>query len=168
MPEVILSSTERFIRAKLQHYNEVKYWKYRSDVISCGGRGLKTLICKLKLLYIKRCDAFNNATLGTHLGYGATFAGIPRFPHGLYGIIITHNAIIGENATIFHHVTIGQGKGGAPKIGDDVTIGAGAIIIGNITAGNRVKIGAGCVVAEDIPDDSTVVMEKPKIIRNKS
>lgn len=53
MPEVILSSTERFIRAKLQHYNEVKYWKYRSDVISCGGRGLKTLICKLKLLYIK-------------------------------------------------------------------------------------------------------------------
>lgn len=46
-----------------------------------------------------------------------------------------------------------------------MTIGAGGIIIGNITVGNRVKIGAGCVVAEDIPDDATVVMEKPKVIR---
>lgn len=118
----------------------------------------------MKLLYIKRCDAFNNATLGTHLGFGASFADIPHLPHGLYGIVVTHNAVIGKNVTIYHQVTIGQGKDGAPKIGDDVQIGAGAIIIGNIVIGNRVKIGAGCVVTDSIPDDATVVMEKPRII----
>lgn len=116
MPEVKLSSTERLVRAKLQHYNEAKYWKYRSEVISCRGGGLKTLICKLKLLYIKRCDAFNNATLGTHLGYGATFMGIPRFPHGLYGIIITHNAIIGEMQQYFITSPLGKERVEPPKL----------------------------------------------------
>lgn len=66
--------------------------------------------------------------------------------------------------TIYHQVTIGQGKDGAHKIGDDVQIGAGAIIIGNVVIGNRVKIGAGCVVTDSIPDGATVVMEKPRII----
>lgn len=37
MPKVILSRTEQFIRAKFQHYNQAKYWRYRNDVISCGG-----------------------------------------------------------------------------------------------------------------------------------
>lgn len=164
MPEIILSKGERFIRERLQHYNEGKYWKYRTEVISCGGGGiLSNLICKVKLLYIKRCDAFNNATLGTHLGFGASFADIPHLPHGLYGIVVTHNAVMGKNVTIYHQVTIGQGKDGAPKIGDDVQIGAGAIIIGNVVIGNRVKIGAGCVVTDSIPDGATVVMENREL-----
>lgn len=66
--------------------------------------------------------------------------------------------------TIYHQVTIGQGKDGAPKIGDDVQIGAGAIIVGNVVIGDRVKIGAGCVVTVDVPDDATVVKDKPRII----
>lgn len=118
----------------------------------------------MKLLYIKRCDAFNNATFGTHIGFGATFLEKPNLPHGLYRIVISHNAVIGRNATIFHQVTIGEGKDGAPVIGDNVLIGSGAKIIGNIRIGNNVKIGAGCVVSENIPDFSTVVMEKPRII----
>lgn len=117
------------------------------------------------LLYrIKRADAFNNASLGTHLGYGARFKDVPSFPHGLYGIIVSHNAIIGANCTIFHQVTIGEGKGGAPTIGDNCMIGAGAKIIGGITIGNNVKIGAGCVVVDDVPDGATVVMQKAVII----
>ena len=117
------------------------------------------------LLYrIKRSDAFNNASLGTHLGYGAQFKGIPSFPHGLYGIIVSHNAVIGENCTIFHQVTIGEGKGGAPTIGDNCLIGAGAKIIGGITVGNNAKIGAGCVVVDNVPDGATVVMQKARII----
>lgn len=54
--------------------------------------------------------------------------------------------------------------GGAPNIGDDCYIGAGAKIIGNINIGNNVRIGANCVVVEDIPDNCTVVMDKPRII----
>lgn len=159
MPEVKLSRSEKFLRNIIQHYNEEKYWRYRENVINGGG-----IVCQLKLLYIKRCDAFNNATFGTHIGFGATFLEKPNLPHGLCGIVISHNAVIGRNATIFHQVTIGEGKDGAPVIGDNVLIGAGAKIIGKIRIGNNVKIGAGCVVCENIPDFSTVVMEKPRII----
>lgn len=118
-----------------------------------------------RLFYIKRCDAFNNATLDTHIGCGAQLDSVPNFPHGLYyGIVVSHNAKIGKNATIFHQVTIGEGNGGAPTIGDNCIIGAGAKIIGKVTVGNNVKIGANCVVIDDIPDNATVVMEKPRII----
>ena len=54
--------------------------------------------------------------------------------------------------------------GGAPTIGDNCYIGAGAKIVGKIHVGNNVKIGTNCVVFEDIPDNSTVVLSKPRII----
>ena len=91
-------------------------------------------------------------------------------PHGFAGIFISKSATVGKGCTIFQQVTIGSNndkgsKGfGAPKIGDNVLIGAGARIIGNVKIGNNVKIGAGCVVCEDIPDNSTVVMPHPRII----
>ncbi len=91
-------------------------------------------------------------------------------PHGFAGIFIAANASIGAGCTIFHQVTIGSNtlkdsKGiGAPKIGDNVYIGAGAKIIGNVTIGNNVRIGANTVVTKDIPDNATVVMESPRVI----
>ena len=55
---------------------------------------------------------------------------------------------------------------GAPtKIGDNVFIGTNAYIAAGITIGDNVKIGANCVVVEDIPANSTVVMQKPRIIQ---
>lgn len=91
-------------------------------------------------------------------------------PHGLCGIFISCGAQVGKGCTIFQQVTIGSNtmpdskKRGAPVIGDHVYIGAGAKIIGGITIGNDVRIGANCIVTEDIPANSTVVMEKPRII----
>ena len=102
--------------------------------------------------------------MGTHRNCGAEFATPPNLPHGLNGIVVSHNAKIGSNCTIFHQVTIGEGRGGAPTIGDNVLIGAGAKLIGGIRIGNNVKIGAGCTVAVDIPDGATVVSETPRII----
>lgn len=157
-----MNQLERYMRCIVQHYNPKKYWKYRQRVV-CKNKYPK-LIKLIYLFYIKRCDAFNNASLGTHIGYGAAFDTIPNFPHGLYGIIVSHNAHIGKNATIFHQVTIGEGTGGAPTIGDNCYIGAGAKIVGKIHIGNNVKIGTNCVVFEDIPDNSTVVLSKPRII----
>lgn len=58
------------------------------------------------------------------------------------------------------------GKGGSPIIGNNVFIGAGATIIGNIRIGNNVKIGAGAIVVSDVPDNSTVVCEKARIIEH--
>lgn len=162
MPEIKISKIEKLLRSIVQHYNHTKYWKYREIVINSKKGNFLT--DNLRLLYIKRQDAFNNASMGTHRNYGAYFATVPNLPHGLNGIIISHNAVIGKNATIFHQVTIGEGKNGAPIIGNNVLIGAGAKIIGNVKIGNNVRIGAGCVVSCDIPDNCTVVLEKPRII----
>jgi serine O-acetyltransferase len=51
-----------------------------------------------------------------------------------------------------------------PIIGDNVEIYPGAKIIGNISIGNNVKIGANAVVSFDVPDNSTVIVEKPRVI----
>lgn len=158
-----ISKTESIFRSIVLHYDHEKYWKRRSIVID-PNKGTK-IGNILRLIYIKRSDAYNNASMGTHLGFGARFAGVPNLPHGLNGIIVSHNTVIGKNCTIFHQVTIGEGKDGAPVIGDNVYIGAGAKLIGNITIGDNVKIGAGCIVTQDVPENATVVMEKPRIIK---
>lgn len=71
---------------------------------------------------------------------------------------------IGRNCTIHQNVTIGDTKGGVPVLEDNVSIGAEAIIIGNIRIGNNVKIGAGAIVVDDVSDRATVVCSKAKII----
>lgn len=165
--EIKLNVVESFIRANIQHYNADKYWNRRKKVVNAetGGRHLFYRIFNMcRLFYIKRCDAFNNASMGTHLGYGAQFKTPPNLPHGLYGIIVSHNAIIGSNCTIFHQVTIGEGKGGAPIIGDNVLIGAGAKIIGNVKIGSNSKIGVNAVVAHDVPENSIVIAPEGNII----
>lgn len=154
--EIKLSRAEQFIRSHIQHYNEKKYWLRREKVIRGSKNPFSKFANTIRLLYIKRCDAFNNASLGTHIGFGAKFEGIPQLPHGLYGIIVSHNAVIGKDCTIFHQVTIGEGKNGAPVIGDNVLIGAGAKIIGNVHIGNNAKIGVNAVIVHDVPDGAVV------------
>lgn len=137
-----------------------KYWKMRQYIISNSNFKAWYYLYK-----VKKIDAFHNASMGTHINFNsARFASRPWLPHGLNGIIISNDAIIGENCTIYHQVTIGGGNGGSPHIGNNVLIGAGAKIIGAVTIGDNVKIGAGCVIAMDIPDNATVVMQAPRVI----
>ena len=165
MGDIKLSKMERMLRSRVQKYSHEKYWRFRQFVVdSTRGSRLGKL---RRLYYIKRADAFNNASMGTHMNCGAQFATSPNLPHGLNGIIVSHNEVIGANCTIFHQVTIGEGRGGAPVIGDDVLIGAGAKVIGGIRIGDRVRIGAGCVVMEDIPEDTTVLPPEPRQIRRR-
>lgn len=94
----------------------------------------------------------------------------PTFPHGLAGIFVSEGAQIGKNCILFQQVTIGSNTlqdsktFGAPTIGDNAYIGAGAKIIGAVTVGNNVRIGANCVITQDIPDNATVVLKHPRII----
>ncbi|RWZ59098.1 serine acetyltransferase [Halobacillus fulvus] len=111
---------------------------------------------------------------GSYIGGGAKFLNKPFFPHGINGVLISSGAVIGENAVIFHQVTIGsntlkdsKGKG-APIIGGNCYIGAGAKIIGNVNIGNNVRIGANCVVVKDIPDNSVVVNQQSRIIQKSN
>jgi serine O-acetyltransferase len=90
--------------------------------------------------------------------------------HGI-GIVIGETTIIGNNVTIYQGVTLGgvslnPGKR-HPTIEDDVIIGAGAKILGNITIGKGSKIGANSVVVKDVPPYSTVVGIPGKIIKRK-
>lgn len=87
--------------------------------------------------------------------------------HGV-GVVIGETAIIGDNVTLFHGVTLGgtgKEKGKRhPTIGNNVFIGSGAKILGNINIGNNVRIGANAVVLKDIPEDTTAVGVPVKII----
>ncbi|MDN3019183.1 serine acetyltransferase [Paenibacillus sp. BSR1-1] len=90
--------------------------------------------------------------------------------HGANGLIIHPGAKIGRNVVIYHQVTIGINPGElgkstkAPVIGDNVFIGAGAKIIGDVSVGNNSIIGANTVIVRDIPPNSTVVGSPARII----
>jgi acyl carrier protein len=81
------------------------------------------------------------------------------------GIVISHEAIIGDDCLIRQNVTIGAAghDGGSPRIGDRVEIGAGAVIIGNISVGDGALIGPNVVVSTDIPAGARVVAPAPRL-----
>jgi len=80
--------------------------------------------------------------------------------HGM-GVVIGETTVIGNNVTLYQGVTLGgtgKEKGKRhPNIGDNVVIGAGAKILGNITMGENSYVGANAVVIKDVPPNSTVV-----------
>lgn len=90
------------------------------------------------------------------------------------GFIISHNICIvypniaGKNLRIGPGVVIGNVKGKSPIIGDNVYIAANATVIGNIRIGNNVIIGAGSVVVSDIEDNSIVVGNPGRKIKDLS
>lgn len=151
----------RWMYGRMIHYNEKKYWKRRKAVIDPKSRVPK-LIRLMWLRYIKKCDAFNCASLGTNLGTGAQFMTPPILPHNLNGIVIGYKVTIGANCTICQRVTI-QDEGNT-VIGDNVFIGAGAFIAKGVKIGNNVIIGANAVVTHDLPDNVTAVGVPAKII----
>jgi serine O-acetyltransferase len=88
--------------------------------------------------------------------------------HGM-GVVIGETTIVGDNVTIYQGVTLGgTGKESGkrhPTIGNDVVIGCGARVLGNIHVGDDVRIGAGSVVVKDVPDDCTVVGVPARVVR---
>lgn len=149
----------RVLLSWIQHYNHEKYWKRRDIVINPNDKTY--LLLKLYYLYyIKRTDAYHNCSFGTNLNSGAYFATPPHLPHGPKGIIVGHDVRIGANSIIYQQVTIARGV----KILNNVLIGAGAKILPGVSIGNNVKVGANAVVVEDVPDNATVVLPKPRII----
>ena len=80
--------------------------------------------------------------------------------HGV-GVVIGATAIVGDDVTLYQGVTLGgTGKEHGkrhPTIEDNVVVGGGAKILGNITVGKNCRIGAGSVVLRNVPEDSTVV-----------
>ncbi|MGI9195567.1 MAG: serine O-acetyltransferase [Candidatus Nanopelagicus sp.] len=79
--------------------------------------------------------------------------------HGM-GVVIGATAVVGDDVMIYHDVTLGARTGGTgkrhPTIGNNVVIGAGARVIGDITVGDGAKISANMVVSKSVPAQTSV------------
>ncbi|MEH1940716.1 MAG: serine O-acetyltransferase [Nostoc sp.] len=104
---------------------------------------------------------------GIEIHPGAAIGQSVFIDHGM-GVVIGETAIVGNYALIYQGVTLGgTGKECGkrhPTVGENVVVGAGAKVLGNIQVGNNVRIGAGSVVLRDVPSDCTVVGVPGRII----
>jgi serine O-acetyltransferase len=104
---------------------------------------------------------------GIEIHPGATIGQGIFIDHGM-GVVIGETAIIGDYALIYQGVTLGgTGKESGkrhPTLGENVVVGAGAKVLGNIQIGNNVRIGAGSVVLRDVPSSCTVVGVPGRIV----
>lgn len=133
-----------YIKALLGIGDVETFWVMRERILNSGGKHiLENYLCKV---------------IRKHYGAGIpVLPDINRFetPHGFYGIFISQRAKVGEGCTIYQQVTIGSNdlpnsRGGAPIIGNNCLIGANAIVV------------------DDVPDNCTVVMNKPRVIVRKN
>ncbi len=97
---------------------------------------------------------------GIEIHPGATIGKGLFIDHGM-GVVVGETAVIGDNVLLYQGVTLGgtglvKGKR-HPTIGNNVVIGGGAKVLGNITVGDNSYIGANAVVIRDVPPNSTVV-----------
>lgn len=107
---------------------------------------------------------------GIEIHPGATIGKRFFIDHGS-GVVIGETTIIGDDVLIYQGVTLGgTGKDLGkrhPTVGNFVTIGAGAKVLGNITIGDYSSIGAGSVVIDDVPEHCTVVGIPGRIVKQK-
>jgi len=107
---------------------------------------------------------------GIEIHPGATIGRRFFIDHGM-GVVIGETAVIGDDCTLYHGVTLGgtswnKGKR-HPTLGNDVVVGAGAKVLGPIHIGDDVRIGSNAVVVKEAPAGSTVVGVPGRIVSQK-
>lgn len=111
---------------------------------------------------------FGRWLTGIEIHPGAAIGRGVFIDHGM-GVVIGETAIVGDYTLIYQGVTLGgTGKESGkrhPTVGENVVVGAGAKVLGNIQIGNHVRIGAGSIVLRNVPDHCTVVGVPGRIIR---
>ena len=123
---------------RLAHYLWKKNWRLSARLISQVGR------------FFTGVEIHPGAQIGKNF----------FIDHGM-GTVIGETAVIGNNVTMYHGVTLGgiscQGGKRHPTIEDNVIIGSGAQILGPITVGKNAKVGANATVVKDVMSNTTVV-----------
>ena len=113
----------------------------------------------------RRVALHSRHVTGIEIHPGATIGRGLFIDHGM-GVVIGETAIVGDNVTLFHQVTLGGMSSKKvkrhPTIEDDVLIGTGTKILGDITIGARTKIGCNLVIKHDIPKDMVIFETDPE------
>ena len=124
---------------------------------------------KHKMFFIARFTSqFSRFITGIEIHPGAQIGKRVFFDHGM-GIVVGETAIIGDDCVIFHGVTLGGVLSiktkRHPTLENNVIVGAGAKILGNILIGENSRIGANSVILKDIPKNSVAVGVPGKILK---
>lgn len=163
-------------RLVIDTYSEMK------DIISKldkeKNKSLRIKLCARYLLISKKLDIIYRKWKKIEISYNASIPlesnvpGSTIFPHQLNNIFISAHSHIGEDCVIFHNVTIGSNtlsdskNHGSPTIGNNVYIGAGATILGNIEIGDNVRIGANTTVTKSVEANTTCVSQPTLYIKH--
>jgi serine O-acetyltransferase len=128
---------------------------------------------ELRHWVLRRLHVWSQAQGGMELPWEADIGPGLTLVHG-WGLVVSHQARIGANVTLFHGVTIGRkddiepdgsrSVGGAPTIEDGVWIGPHALVVGDITVGRGSRIGGGAVVTKDVPPGSLVTGNPGRVV----
>lgn len=157
-----MKKIENWIKKKFvpSYYVARKVYKIsKYDNTNLVSKGLRII----RSIYLEKK---NGICLGRYCSIGEDF----RMPHP-YNIVIGDNVKIGNKCCIYQGVTIGTSKqyeNKYPIIGNNVTIYTGAVVVGNIRIGDNVIIGANAVVLTDIPSDCVVVGIPAKVVETKN
>ncbi|RNJ26289.1 serine O-acetyltransferase [Halosegnis longus] len=127
-----------WLHVLLVHPLWTRGWRFTARLLSQLGRGLT----------------------GIEIHPGATVGERVFIDHGM-GVVIGETAEVGDDVNMYHGVTLGGRSSERvkrhPTVEDDVTLGANATLIGDITIGEGATVGAGAVVVDDVPAGATVV-----------
>lgn len=148
---------------KQSGFNNLPNWLLLLDVLH-NNRYFRVLfyhrigpVASLFISWYRSGDKYFRIRSGMPIGEGMWIA------HP-YSTILNAESI-GKNFKCVHCTTLGAGKNGIPTLGDNVSLGANVVIIGDVKIGNNVIIGAGSVVVKDIPDNSVAVGNPAKVIK---
>lgn len=119
----------------------------------------------------KVLSTFARWMTGVEIHPGATIGRRFFIDHGM-GVVIGETAVLGDDCTLYHGVTLGgtswkKGKR-HPTLGDNVIVGAGAKVLGPITLGDGARVGSNAVVVKDVSAGATVVGVPGRIVNRDS
>lgn len=146
----------RYIKALFGLGDVDAFWMAREEILKRPGKHcLENYLCKI---------------IRKHYGAGIPILpDINRFatPHGFYGIFISQRANVGEGCVIYQQVTIGSNdlqNSRGTNHWQQLLNWCRCENYRNVHVGNNVRIGANAIVVDDVPDNCTVVMNKPRVI----
>lgn len=133
-------------------------WGYRvAHRLHEDGHGLTARLLSHLLRLLTGVEIHPGADLGDRL----------FVDHGM-GVVVGETAEVGDDVLMYHGVTLGGDSMARekrhPTLGDDVTVGANATLIGDITVGDGATVGAAAVVTEDVPAGATVVGNPARVV----